>query len=356
MNASSREMAARARQEALLPGVSRTFALTIPQLPDMLRPAITNAYLLCRTADTIEDSTRLSTADKARHYQALLDMLDNRLTGGDFARQLLREAPISLAAEQELILRAPELAAVYQSLPAEQRRILYRCLKIMSQGMARFEGLQNPLGLPDGEHFRDYCYVVAGVVGEMLTELFALADRDIARRRDALLPLARGFGQGLQMTNILKDVRDDRERGICWLPRDLLAANGCSLDEHGHWRRDDAFRSAIGQLVAVAHHQLRLARTYTLAIPARQRGMRRFCSWALGMALYTLRNIHRRPDFRSASEVKISRQRLRTIILGCNLSVGSDRLLETGFALASRGLPLPSAEQLQGLSSEGRAP
>jgi farnesyl-diphosphate farnesyltransferase len=42
-------------QDQLLPGVSRTFALTIPQLPDALRPVVTNAYLLCRTADTIED-------------------------------------------------------------------------------------------------------------------------------------------------------------------------------------------------------------------------------------------------------------------------------------------------------------
>ena len=44
-----------ALQDRLLPGVSRTFALTIPQLPQDLRPIVTNAYLLCRTADTIED-------------------------------------------------------------------------------------------------------------------------------------------------------------------------------------------------------------------------------------------------------------------------------------------------------------
>ena len=50
-------------QDALLPGVSRTFALTIPQLPEPLRVPVTNAYLLCRLADTIEDEPALSSTE-----------------------------------------------------------------------------------------------------------------------------------------------------------------------------------------------------------------------------------------------------------------------------------------------------
>jgi len=41
-------------QERILRGVSRSFALTIPQLPEGVRVVVTNAYLLCRIADTIE--------------------------------------------------------------------------------------------------------------------------------------------------------------------------------------------------------------------------------------------------------------------------------------------------------------
>ena len=46
-------------QSEALPGVSRTFALTIPQLPEPLRHAVGNNYLLCRIADTIEDEPTL---------------------------------------------------------------------------------------------------------------------------------------------------------------------------------------------------------------------------------------------------------------------------------------------------------
>ena len=41
-------------QSGILPGASRTFALTIPVLPDALAVVMTNAYLLCRIADTID--------------------------------------------------------------------------------------------------------------------------------------------------------------------------------------------------------------------------------------------------------------------------------------------------------------
>ena len=39
-------------QDQILPHVSRTFALTIPQLPSALSIPVTSAYLLCRIADT----------------------------------------------------------------------------------------------------------------------------------------------------------------------------------------------------------------------------------------------------------------------------------------------------------------
>ena len=51
-------------QSFLLEGVSRTFALTIPQLPEKLYSAVANAYLLCRIVDTIEDEVSLSAAQK----------------------------------------------------------------------------------------------------------------------------------------------------------------------------------------------------------------------------------------------------------------------------------------------------
>ena len=73
------ESGADAYQNAILPKVSRTFALTIPQLPQPLRRAVTNAYLLCRIADTIEDEPAFSAEEKRRYEDAFIDAVTGRI-------------------------------------------------------------------------------------------------------------------------------------------------------------------------------------------------------------------------------------------------------------------------------------
>ena len=75
-------------QHRILQGVSRTFALTIPQLPPALYRAVANAYLLCRIADTIEDDAGLPFADKERFSQQFIDIVEGRAEPSAFAHEL----------------------------------------------------------------------------------------------------------------------------------------------------------------------------------------------------------------------------------------------------------------------------
>ncbi|EQD61224.1 Squalene/phytoene synthase, partial [mine drainage metagenome] len=79
---------ANAYQDAILPQVSRTFALTIPALPPMLRRAVANAYLLCRIADTIEDDPALSAESKRYYENAFIDAVAGRIDAHRFAAEL----------------------------------------------------------------------------------------------------------------------------------------------------------------------------------------------------------------------------------------------------------------------------
>ena len=63
-------------QAILLEGVSRTFALTIPQLPNGLYEAVANAYLLCRIVDTVEDEVSPAPNKKNIFVIALLKWLE----------------------------------------------------------------------------------------------------------------------------------------------------------------------------------------------------------------------------------------------------------------------------------------
>ena len=67
--------------------------------------------------------------------------------------------------------------------------------------------------------------------------------------------------------------------------------------------------------------------------------MRKFCLWAIGMALLTLRKIHRNPGFSSGREVKISRRSVMTTVALTKTFVSNDRWLRRLFNIAAAGLP-----------------
>src|ERR1700720_3859543 len=91
-------------QDQILPHVSRTFALTIPQLPQGLRSAVTCAYLLCRIADTIEDEPALSPPETLAFLQRFSAVLagqgDPALLAQEIERRLSNR---TLATERDLV-------------------------------------------------------------------------------------------------------------------------------------------------------------------------------------------------------------------------------------------------------------
>jgi len=338
--------------------VSRTFALTIPELPPDLRRAVANGYLLCRIADTIEDDPALGRDEKGVLLEALLSELEERRDGQNLAEAIsTRLSDASLPAERELIAEMPRVLRITGSLDEPQRRALIRCAAIMGRGMARFGQSSSRAGLESLADLERYCYHVAGVVGEMLTDLFCHHSEVIARRRPQLAALAVSFGQGLQMTNILKDIWADLERGVCWLPRRVFAENGYDLSLLPEGHEGPEFAAGLRHLVAVAHGNLRDALRFTLTIPRNETGIRRFLMWAIGLAVLTLRNIASNPGFSDGAHVKVPRSTVRRVILMTNLSIRSNMTLGLLFRRWARGLPPPitGGERLAGLSPDGWA-
>jgi farnesyl-diphosphate farnesyltransferase len=327
------------KESEMLQGVSRSFALTIPQLPLPLRSPVTNGYLLCRIADTIEDEENLSIDQKAFFFRRFIEVVQGERPAGEFTDALSPLlSPGILPAEKELIRNTPRVIRKTFSFREKQQVALKRCATIMAEGMLKFQAIKSLRGLKDLDELERYCYYVAGVVGEMLTHLFCDYSEEIQQKKEKLLSLARSFGQGLQMTNILKDLWDDRHRVVCWLPRDVFEKLGCDLAELSPGAFGRNCGQALVELVGMARRHLGNALTYSLVIPPRETGIRRFCLWAVGLAVFTLRNIARHPDYSSGAEVKVSRSRVRTIILLTNMAVQSNYLLKALFRLSTRGL------------------
>jgi len=327
-------------QDRILQGVSRTFALTIPILPHDLYRAVANAYLLCRIADTIEDDAELTFADKQRYSQHFVDVIRGAGDATAFGTELApRLAAHTLAAERELVSEAAAVIRITHSLNPVQRVAMEKCVRTMADGMVYYQGQETLNGLPDQRAMDVYCYYVAGVVGELLTELFCDHCPAIDQHKPEMLRLAVSFGQGLQMTNILKDIWDDRARGACWLPADVFTSRGVRLSEIEPGCGGSDFEDGLGQLIAIAHGHLRNALRYTCMLPRRETGIRKFCLWALGMAVLTLRKIDRHRDFAHGREVKISRRSVKATVVSTNLLVRSNLALQMLFGVSSVGLP-----------------
>ncbi|MES1924619.1 squalene--hopene cyclase [Salinisphaera sp. T31B1] len=334
---------AREFQDEILPRVSRTFALTIPELPASLRMAVGNAYLLCRIADTIEDDAELPVADKAHWHAEFTRVVESRQGGQAFGAALVdRLAARTPADERRLVAHTEQVIAVTDSLSPRQRAAIARCVRIMCDGMPVFERNASIDGLASLAHLDRYCYFVAGVVGEMLADLFCDCDPAIDTASDALQRLAVSFGQGLQMTNILKDIWDDHDRGVCWLPRDVFARHGFDLSTLGAMRErggDERFAAGLSELIGLAHGHLRNALEFTLTIPGEQKGIRRFCLWAIGLALLTLRKIQANPQFTDSAQVKVSRRSVQATVLTTNLALSDDDRLRQLFHMTAADLP-----------------
>ncbi|PKM12234.1 MAG: phytoene synthase [Gammaproteobacteria bacterium HGW-Gammaproteobacteria-3] len=329
-------------QASLLEGVSRTFALTIPQLPANLYEPVANAYLLCRIVDTIEDEVSLDVYQKKTFCSRFIEITQTGQGAEAFSDDL---APLlskqTLPAEHELIQVTPRVIHITHRFDPVQIDALATCVKTMAEGMPVFQASDLSEGLPTLADMDSYCYYVAGCVGEMLAKLFCHYSPEIAAHKEKLLDLSVSFGQGLQMTNILKDIWDDAQRGVCWLPQDIFTETGFDLATLTPATDDENFRTGLVHLISIAQGHLQNALTYTQLIPAHETGIRNFCLWALGMSVLTLRKIKMNLDFKNSNQVKISRDSVKATIAATRLAGRSNLLLSWLFNQASRNLKTP---------------
>ena len=245
-----------AYQKTILGSVSRTFALTIPLLPPAMEKVVGNTYLLCRIVDTIEDAADLSPSSKQMLSQLFLDAVLEKLPVDAFVEPcLVALKNYTNQDELDLIIHTPTVLRILHTCSHGDQAAVSRCISIMSNGMSHFHGKQNEAGLKDLKEFEEYCYVVAGVVGELLTTIFSNHSPEFAKQIKNHEELAIAFGQALQMTNILKDSPEDKARGVSWKP--------INISQH--------------ELLSIAYQKLQESLRYIEFIPQQEKGMRRFC-------------------------------------------------------------------------------
>jgi len=208
--------------EQLLQTTSRTFALSIPLLPSPLDHKVTLSYLVFRISDTLEDADHLSRSDRQAGLYAFCDVLDD--LSEDAVLQWTREWSQRSISDDEnynrLLRETPQVISSLQAMDEASRSAVVHHAKRSAKGMAEVlesADEQGSLQLSSLEDLRQYCYYVAGIVGELITDLFVIDCHSLAESK-VLRENGSAFGEGLQLVNILKDSSADKNCGRAYLP------------------------------------------------------------------------------------------------------------------------------------------
>ncbi len=290
----------------VLPRVSRTFAANIGVLRGPLARSVPIAYLLCRAADALEDSWPGTPAEIAARFGLLLDAVAGDTAAGD---TLAAQAAVigARADDLELVGHLPVVLRVFAALEPAEQLVIGEAVRQMGRGMRHYaaRAAEREAGVAQGElppyldteaELHDYCFVVAGCVGVMLTRLFAQrapAGADLEADRLVLAPIV---GEALQLTNILLDWPRDVRRGRCYVPAEWLTEYRITPRELVDRSRVGA-RAAARRLEALARAALGQVPEYLDLIPSRHWRYRMFVLWPALWAAASLRHARSDPEF-----------------------------------------------------------
>ena len=281
--------------DGLLAGSSRTFALSIPLLPEPVRTELSVAYLLFRLADTVEDENAWSDGERV----AGLCLMRDVLASGDSASTLAAGGVTSWLPEQSMALEHEGYARLFEhaacvgsafaELDAGARETIAAHLVRTLDGMIAF--VERGRTTRDLKELLEYCYAVAGIVGELCTALFVRQDPGLGEVGDKLRGLGVADGEGLQLVNILRDASVDSAACRGFLPRGAGA----------------------GDLIPVARRDLRRADEYVTLLER--------AGAAPGVVAFNLLNVRLAHETlalieRGGAGVKLDRPRVGEILAG----------------------------------------
>jgi len=293
-------------------------------VPADVRDQIGLGYLFARAADTIADTDLI---DRARRLE-YLSQLKAQFVSEQISWSQIRDIQQAMgplqqdSSERVLLERLEDCFRLFQECSPEDRRRVQRLMTTLTQGMemdlSRFPGqsVEDLVALKTLDDMDRYTYYVAGCVGEFWTDLMcahrtALASWNVRHMSD----LGIRFGKGLQLTNIVKDIAHDLQKGRCYIPEAMLAEAGLTPRDLLDQTNLPRFRPVLSKLVRMAAEHLDQGWMYTMSIPRHEMRLRLSCMWPILSAGESLKLVLHSPDLLNpAVKVKIPRSKVYQIL------------------------------------------
>lgn len=320
--------------------VSRSFYLTLAVLPSSVARQVGLAYLLARAADTIADTSQVDRSERVMFLkQFKLQFIQESLNWGEIRAIQTAMAPQqSHHGERKLLEQLEACFQIYEKLGRKDQEEIRQVLSILISGMEmdldffRGESEAQLTALGTMDDLDTYAYRVAGCVGEFWTNLTWTHLPGIRREwdREQKNRIGIRFGKGLQLTNILKDLPKDLQRGRCYIPLEMLEPAGLEPNDLLDKKNMSRFSPILQKLVGITLAHLDQGWFYTMSIPRWEIRLRLACMWPILIALRTLHLLTTCDNMLDPTQsLKISRFEVYRIVLTTTLTGGGDRACST---------------------------
>ncbi len=303
----------------LLNLVSRSFTLCIPRLPKQVRNEVGNFYLLCRYADSIEDS-KISFTDKKKYFKRYLTCLKqedlNKMNtlSAELTPKILNKN------DQKMFKRFSKVFKQFVGFDEKSKKIALKWLKEMTKGMAKYskKEIENFLDLDN------YCYYVAGTVGFYITQI---TDHKFnLHKYDFLLSKCEDFGLLLQKVNIIRDFSKDYENGKTFWPKSLFKKHNMEIKDAFKNKNDLKRKQILSEMIKSTEPHIKNTLEYLKNLPAELKFV-----WAIPfyMAIPTLLKCYGNDEiFDPQKKVKIGKIQTTQIISSLNKKISSEQFFE----------------------------
>jgi farnesyl-diphosphate farnesyltransferase len=305
--------------DAILEGTSRSFYLSLKELPSGVRSQVGLLYLLARTSDTIADSEQGSTDDRLAALEQYNEYAQGRSDSSPDLSELASMQRID--SERKLLESMPATVACIGRFSDSDQLHIRHCLDVIVGGqvldLQRFSGAAEGkvVALSEDIELDDYAYRVAGSVGEFWTRMALdhLFDADSGVEADLFEKGVR-FGKALQMINILRDIPVDLRMGRCYIPSSSLSSHDLAptdlLDE-GNMER---FRPLFESYIDAAESHLDAAEDYIGMLPHSQFRLRGSCMLPVLIGQRTLKLLRESNVLDASSRIKITRSDIKGLV------------------------------------------
>ena len=312
--------------DSILEGTSRSFYLSLKELPRAIRPQVSLLYMLARTSDTIADS-------EAGVPDELLEALESY---NEFSQGLTDRSPdlTSIAesqgnkSEASLLKKVEEIVSKIGDFSESDQTAIRLCLGIIIGGqildLQRFSSVESSiLSLEGDEELDDYSYRVAGSVGEFWTRmsldhLFSLKEEN---KESELFEKSVRFGKALQMINILRDIPADLSLGRCYIPSRRLAEHGITPKDLLEPSNMDVFRPLYNEYLDLTDKYLTSAIQYIEMLPHSQFRLRGTCMLPVIIGKRTVSILRGKNILDPSNRIKIDRSEINDVVKKVILAV-----------------------------------